>query len=194
MTENPIRSWINQYLGIPIMALLRGWLLNRFIANFPFPSWRSTYYRIVCGMTIDKTSALYIGAQFTGDKLNEIRIGPNCSIAYDSFWVACAPIVLMNDVITGHRVEFYTTDHDPDDPAFLQRSAPIIIQDHAWIGSRAIILKGVTIGRGAVVAAGSVVTKDVEPFAIVGGNPARFIRERGTHEFTYHTSGSPILS
>lgn len=56
------------------------------------------------------------------------------------------------------------------------KSAPIIIKDKAWIGFNSIILKGVTIGEGAIVAAGSVVTKDVPPFSIVGGNPARVIK------------------
>jgi len=61
-------------------------------------------------------------------------------------------------------------------------ASPIRVEDFAWIGARVLILKGVTIGRGAVVAAGSVVTKDVSPFAIVAGNPARQIgqvQERG---------------
>jgi len=57
------------------------------------------------------------------------------------------------------------------------RSAPIKVCDNAWIGMSAIILKGVTIGEGAVVGAGSVVTKDVEPWTVVGGNPARFIKK-----------------
>lgn len=56
------------------------------------------------------------------------------------------------------------------------RSGPIHICSKAWIGAKAIILKGVTIGEGAVVAAGSVVTKDVEPWTMVGGNPARVIK------------------
>lgn len=55
-------------------------------------------------------------------------------------------------------------------------SKPITVGDHAWIGMRAIILKGVTIGTGAIVAAGSVVTKDVAPWTVVGGNPAKFIK------------------
>ena len=80
-------------------------------------------------------------------------------------------------------VELYTSDHDPDDPYFSRRDAPITIHDNVWIGSSAIILKGVTVGEGAVVAAGSVVTRDVKAFTIVGGNPAKLIRERGTRTF-----------
>jgi acetyltransferase-like isoleucine patch superfamily enzyme len=55
--------------------------------------------------------------------------------------------------------------------------APVKIEDHVWIGMRSIILKGVTIGKGAVVAAGSVVTKDVPPMTVVGGNPARILKK-----------------
>ena len=58
------------------------------------------------------------------------------------------------------------------------KTAPIIICDGVWIGARAIILPGVTIGEGAVVAAGAVVTKDVAPWTVVGGNPAKFIKNR----------------
>ncbi len=57
-------------------------------------------------------------------------------------------------------------------------TAPITICDGVWIGARAIILPGVTMGEGAVVAAGAVVTKDVESWAVVGGNPAKFIKKR----------------
>ncbi|WP_375379490.1 acyltransferase [Hymenobacter volaticus] len=56
------------------------------------------------------------------------------------------------------------------------KTAPVIIKDKAWIGFNVIILKGVTIGEGAIVGAGSVVTKDVPDFAIVAGNPAKFIK------------------
>jgi acetyltransferase-like isoleucine patch superfamily enzyme len=56
-------------------------------------------------------------------------------------------------------------------------SKPIIIEDNVWINFNAIILKGVTIGKGAIIAAGSVVTKDVEPFTMVAGNPAKFIKK-----------------
>ncbi len=176
------------------MLLLRGWVLNRLVTNIPIPAFRYAYYRVVCGIKIPKSSAVWMGAQFTGGAVDQIVIGERCSIAYDSFWVAGATIIIKDDVVTGHRVEFYTSDHDPDDPAFGRRDAPIVVEDHAWIGSRAIILKGTTIGQGAVIAAGSVVTKDVAPFTIVGGNPARFLRMRNTTEFTYRIEGSPMFS
>lgn len=62
------------------------------------------------------------------------------------------------------------------------KTSPIYIEKGVWIGARSIVLKGVTIGEGAVVAAGSVVTKDVPPYTIVGGNPARVIRELNADE------------
>jgi len=69
-----------------------------------------------------------------------------------------------------HGLSYENRDMSKDDVA------PIIIEDHAWIGMNSIILKGVTIGKGAVVAAGSIVTKDVPPMTLVAGNPARIIR------------------
>jgi maltose O-acetyltransferase len=184
-----MRRW-RRRLGIPIVTFARGWLLNRVLAVLPWDRARYAYYRRVCGMRIGATSTVWTGARFTGDALDRISIGEHCSIGYDSFWVAGDAIVLENHVITGHRVEFYTSDHDPDDPGFRRRDAPIRVRAHAWIGSRALILKGVTIGRGAVVAAGAVVTRDVEPFAVVAGNPARFVRRRRVDEDMPGAGGS----
>jgi len=67
-----------------------------------------------------------------------------------------------------------------------------VIHDHVWIGARAIICPGVTIGEGAVVAAGAVVTQDVEPYTIVGGNPARYIKDR-TRDLVYRTRYRPLF-
>jgi maltose O-acetyltransferase len=194
MMNNPVRKWLNQYIGIPVMLFLLRWALNRAIPNVPSTTIRYTFYRLVCGFKVPKTTALCMGAKFTGNTLNKIEIGEHSYVGYDSFWVACDTIKIADHVSVGHHVQFYTADHDPDDPAFPRRDGPIVVEDHAWIGSRATILRGVTIGRGAVVAAGSVVTKDVAPFTIVGGNPAKFLRKRGTTEFTYRHDGPPLFA
>jgi putative colanic acid biosynthesis acetyltransferase WcaF len=68
--------------------------------------------------------------------------------------------------------------HDYNDPTLPLKSKPIVIGANAWIAAGAFICPGVTVGEGAVVAARSVVTKDVAPWTVVGGNPARFIKTR----------------
>lgn len=77
-----------------------------------------------------------------------------------------------------------TASHDPASPVFELKTAPIVVGDMAWVGARAFVMPGVTIGEGAVVGAGSVVTKDVAPWTIVAGNPAKFVKKREVGEGT----------
>ena len=92
-------------------------------------------------------------------------------------------IVLEDDVMMGPGVHFYVNNHKferTDMPILYQGFQPsneIRVKKGAWIGANAIILSGVTIGENAVVGAASIVTKDVEPFHVVAGNPARIIRK-----------------
>lgn len=83
-----------------------------------------------------------------------------------------------SDVSIGPEASILTLGHDPQSSEFTDKGGDVIIGDRVWIAYRAIILPGVTIGEGAVVGAGSVVTKNVEPYTIVAGNPARLIKER----------------
>jgi len=76
------------------------------------------------------------------------------------------------------NVRLHAAGHDPRDSQLADRSATIVIEDDAWLGASAIILPGVRIGRGAVVAAGAVVNRDVPAYAIVGGVPARTLAQR----------------
>ncbi len=71
-----------------------------------------------------------------------------------------------------------TGSHDVTSPLFDLVTKSILIHDNVWIATGAIILPGITIGEGAVVGAGAVVTKDVEPWTVIGGNPAKFIKNR----------------
>ena len=92
-------------------------------------------------------------------------------------------IVLEDDVILGAGIHFYVNNHKfdrGDVPIQYQGYYPskgVQVNKGAWIGANAVILPGVTIGRNAVVGTGAIVTKDVEPFTVVGGNPARLIRK-----------------
>ena len=95
---------------------------------------------------------------------NSISIGYNCAIAYG---------VLIQD-------SDYHTLYSEDGEC-KPETLPITVGNNVWIGARAIILKGVTIGDGAIIAAGSIVTKDVPPHCVVGGNPARIIRTGVSH-------------
>ncbi|HEY7973729.1 MAG TPA: acyltransferase, partial [Ktedonobacterales bacterium] len=86
-----------------------------------------------------------------------------------------------------------TGAHDIAAPGFPARFHPITIEDYAWIGSRATILAGTRIGEGAVVMAGAVVTRDVPPFAIVGGVPARQVGTRPLTDPAYDLSFRPLF-
>nr|WP_186317639.1 DapH/DapD/GlmU-related protein [Curtobacterium sp. 9128] len=86
-------------------------------------------------------------------------------------------------------MQIFTMEHDPDSDTFAATGGEVRIEDHAYIGSRATILPGVVVGVGAVVAAGAVVTKNVESGMIVGGVPAKIIRKRASslkYRLDYH--------
>lgn len=87
-------------------------------------------------------------------------------------------VAIGNNVSISMGVRIWSLQHDPQDPYYSAVGGPVVIGDYAWISCNAIVLPGVNIGEGAVVAAGAVVTHDVEPYAIVGGVPAKKIAER----------------
>lgn len=119
---------------------------------------------------------------FFGDG-SELEIGDNSGIGVNCRILG--PVSIGNDVMMAPDVIIQTRSHRfdcVDVPMRLQGSRDtqaVVISDDVWIGTRVIILPGVTVGRGAIVGAGAVVTKDVPEYAIVGGNPARIIRYRG---------------
>ncbi|MBL9157847.1 MAG: acyltransferase [Verrucomicrobiales bacterium] len=124
-----------------------------------------------------------------------IVVGSNCYIGDGTRIWSQASVRIGDDVLISHLVDIHDSDGHPidvedrilDGRAILQGkgyhtptktlSAPVVIGDRVWIGFKASILKGVTIGEGAIVAAGAIVTKDVPPYTVVAGNPAVVIRE-----------------
>ncbi len=124
-----------------------------------------------------------------------VSIGDYCSIGIDTKIWSQLSIRIGNYVLIAHRVDIIDSnshsldwrDRREDARDVFERgvaldvtrvpAAPIVIEDDVWIGAKSIILKGVHIGRGAIVAAGAVVTRDVPSFTLVAGNPARVIKE-----------------
>lgn len=92
--------------------------------------------------------------------------------------VANARIRIGSQVRIAPNVRLHAAGHDPDHPDFAETAADITVEDGAWLGAACIVLPGTRIGRGAVVAAGAVVTADVPDHAIVAGVPARVVRMR----------------
>lgn len=108
----------------------------------------------------------------------QVRVGNHCVILRDVLLDGRMGVEIGDNVNISEGVLVFSLHHDISSPEFAPEGGPVAIGDHVFIGARAIILPGVTIGRGAVVAAGAVVTKDVAPLSIVGGTPARAIGTR----------------
>ena len=109
-----------------------------------------------------------------------LKLGTGVSVGWFAELDARGGIEIQDHTNISSHVKLITGSHDIDDPEFTADFLPIHIGHHCWIGTGAIVLQGVKIGDGAVVAAGSVVTKDVAPWTVVGGIPAKKIRDRNT--------------
>lgn len=163
---------------------------NRFVGLLPSRVLRSAFLRVWLGHLGPK-SGVQMNCRFLNGrkvfigKRNVINFG--CLFDGRRFCIRTG-----NDVSIGPEASILTLGHNPQSPEFEDRGGDVLIGDRVWIGYRAIILPGVTLGEGAVVGAGAVVTRDVPPFTIVAGNPARKIGERA-RDLTYELNYSPWL-
>lgn len=127
------------------------------------------------GKQVDDTFRLF--PPFYTDFGKNITIGKNVFLNSGCHFQDQGGIVIGDGTLIGHNVVIATINHDLD-PGKDRKNhyAPVIVGDHVWIGSNATILPGVTLGEWSVVAAGAVVSKDVEPYTVVGGVPAKVIK------------------
>lgn len=121
-----------------------------------------------------------------------LKLGDGVAVGWFAELDARGGITVDHDTNISSHVKMITGSHDIDDPNFTADFKPIHVGHHCWIGTGATILQGVNIGDGAVVAAGAVVTKDIPPYEIWGGVPAKCIRKR-TADLRYKIGAPPLL-
>lgn len=174
-----MKDWI---LGL-VKYLFREWIMY-----FPWHRLRLFFIRKMI-ISIGENSFIAMKVDIKGSK-GEISIGDNCVInKLVTLDARGGKLIIGNNVDIGQETNIWTESHNPHDNNHEVNGGNVIIEDHVWIATRVTILPNVKIGRGAVVATGSVVTKDVEPLTIVAGVPAKKIGIRNnklTYKLNYH--------
>lgn len=154
-------------------------MLLHILGSVPSHHVRRFFYRLA-GVHIGKGTTLHMGTRFYDPR--NIRIGDDSIIGEYAVLDGREKLLIGNHVDIASEVMIYNSEHNVDSKHFAAVEsvvrAPVVVEDYVFIGPRAILLPGVTIKKGAVVAAGAVVTKDVEEYKIVGGVPAKEIGER----------------
>ena len=160
----------------------------KLLSHFPSQGLRKFVLRLL-GARIDRSAILYGGFEIRSPR--KLTIGAGSCIGHRATLDARGGLTIGKNVNFSSEVMIWTAQHDWRDPKFGTVFEQVVIGDYVWLGPRCIILPGVTVGEGAVIAAGAVVTKDVEPYAMVGGVPAQKIAER-SKGLNYNPSEQPI--
>lgn len=147
-----------------------------FVASFfPLNIVRTAVVRLFGGK-VGKGVAIHHGAVIRSAR--RLRIGDDVWIGVGVSLDARGGLSIEASTSIGDGVQIWTAQHDWRSSDFAYQSRPSMIGHHVWINTRSILIPGIQVGSGAVVAAGAVVTKDVPPWSLAGGNPARIIASR----------------
>ncbi len=170
------------------LEIVTGWLWWG-VGSIPFHSLRIFFYTLA-GMELGKGSTIHMQARIYDPR--HIRIGEDTLIGEKATLDgrkqlpnSKGGLTIGNHVDIASEVMIWTSEHDIHSADMHAIEQAVVIEDYVFIGPRAIILPGVTIGRGAIIAAGAVVTKSVEPGDIVAGTPAKPIAKRQQTQFSY---------
>lgn len=180
------------------VAQLGKWLTNEVVSHVPSFAVRHAWYRRYVGLRLGEEARIHLNCfvwHFGPGHARRVgaRIGARTWINRGCCLDVRGGLNIGADVSISPEVMILTAAHDMNDPSFALTVAPVVIEDNVWIGSRVTVLPGVTIGRGAVVAAGSVVTRDVPALAVIGGVPARQIGLREAAATHYRLGGPQYL-
>jgi acetyltransferase-like isoleucine patch superfamily enzyme len=163
--------------------LLAGMLL----AHIPSYRVRHVLYRRGLGLRLERGAHIHKGLEIRSGR--KVSIGSGSIIGFDCILDGRGGITVGRNVNLSSEVAIWTLQHAPNDPRFGLSEGPVRVGDRAWLSYRAVLLPGVTIGEGAVIAAGSIVTNDVAPFSIVAGAPAQPIGTR-SRNLTYELASA----
>lgn len=168
LRRNANRLYWHWYDARDFLAESVGWVPSHILRLF--------FYRTMLGMRIDAQTSVHRGCRFY--RPPGVRIGRNTVINRGVVLDGRKGLCIGDNVSISEGVCIFSLEHDPNSASFESRGAPVTVEDYVFVGARAIVLPGVTVGTGAVVAAGAVVVCDVPPFTTVAGVPARPIGER----------------
>lgn len=183
--ESKLKKLLNRYIGSAPRVLIF------YTSIIPSHHIRNLIYRYILFMKLGSKSVIYYKCEFRAPWL--IKIGNNSIIGDQCIIDGRTGVTIGDNVNFSTGVWIWSLQHDYRSETFgMSPKRGVVIGDYAWIGPRTIILPGVRIGEGAVIAAGSVVTKDVQPYKLMGGVPARIIGER-PREMCYNLGeNSPV--
>jgi acetyltransferase-like isoleucine patch superfamily enzyme len=167
------------------LSELRLYICNHVVCHIPSHNFRLWYYKNVMGFQIGKGSSVFMNCKF--DCAKGLTIGSNSVVNSNCRLDPRGGLIIGDNVSISNDIVILTADHDLNTPDFAGRNRAVVIEDYVWIGTRAMLLPGVSIRKGALVAAGSVVTKNVESLQVVGGVPAKLITIRNS-ELGYKVS------
>ena len=140
-----------------------------------FNSWKLFLLRIF-GAKVKNTSVVYSRAKIYQPW--NLEMGEYACIASDVDCYNADKIIIGDHATVSQKASLYTASHDISTASHVWFSKPIVIEAKAWVAAESFVMAGVTIGEGAVVGARAAVFKDVDPWSVVGGNPAKFIKKR----------------
>ena len=177
--KRPNLAILLKWMKHTVYLCMEGWIMHRIVVlgRIPCNWYRLFILRWIYKMKIEKDAVLYGGFQIRSPW--NISVGKGSVIGDNVILDGRNGICIKENVNFSTGVSIWTEQHDPNDTMFrCNKGGPVVIENRAWISANAIILPRITIGEGAVVAAGGVVTKDCERFWIYGGVPAKKIHRR----------------
>jgi maltose O-acetyltransferase len=205
IAERPLRARAERETGgegggpkLVVVRVLQ-YLTNHVISALPSFTLRRLWYGRVLGARIGRGAGIHLGCHVWFYGPGQIRrggftLGRNSRVNRDCRLDVRGSLHIGENVSISPEVTVLTASHGVNDPQFRVEVRPVVMEDHVWIGTRAMIMPGVTLGRGSVVAAGAVVTRSVPPLTVVAGVPAKPVAERDDTATSYALDGRfPLL-